>query len=260
MTKILGIAGKKGSGKDSLCNFIHAVVLSNIFVEENNERIPLVDYARINEDGKIVVPTDNEEHEGILELTNHDPEFLQWMNKNVWQHVCRIAIADPLKEFLVNMFGLDWKILNGTDDEKNQPTNIKWSTVPTKMPKGSTKDTLITHREIMQFFGEYLRKWKSGTWESLMIDNARNSKSEVVIVPDVRHPIAVDMINAEGGKVVYLTRRPSDDGHSSETALTADYPGLAAVITNQDLSLEETHKQAWNLLLEWGFFEKGEVV
>src|SRR6185503_15612283 len=121
--RILGISGRKQSGKDTTCNFLHSLA---IFHHKISPR------AFIDEvSGKLIVQTGpNENDLGILDLDNKDPEYLDWAEKNLYPFVKSYSMADNLKWFCVNFAGLLPEQVWGTDEQKNTLTKYKWEDMP----------------------------------------------------------------------------------------------------------------------------------
>ena len=68
MGNILGIAGSQGSGKDSACNLIFSLFLTNI----QKDGAPLIDFAALDANGDITVPVEESDEVGIIKLWNRD--------------------------------------------------------------------------------------------------------------------------------------------------------------------------------------------
>ena len=156
--KIIVISGEKQSGKTSLCNYLHGLILKGVgtirefSVDEDGSL--LTNAAFKDEEGKIV------EAMGELDVFRKDFDYSQWASKKVWPYIKGYNFADNLKEFLIAVFGLTPEQCYGTDDQKNTETQIKWSDLKFALPprtvgelkKEDRLEEYLTARELMQQF------------------------------------------------------------------------------------------------------------
>ena len=113
--KIVGIAGKKQSGKNTTANILHGIVLKDQ---------GLVRDCNIDGDGKLVILTSNsqgEEDWGEFDVTRKDAAFVEYAEHNMWPHVKLYSFADNLKQICVDLFSIPPEGAWGTDEQKNQP-------------------------------------------------------------------------------------------------------------------------------------------
>lgn len=235
MMKILGIAGKKSAGKNTMANIVHGIVLK--------ENKMIKDY-NIDEGGKLFVLTSNSDGEegwGEFDITRKDTDFASWAEWNMWPEVKIYSFADSLKSICIRLFNIPPECVYGTDEQKNQIVpHLRWENMPgvitdkkffyflTEQHKISLESKgLIYHepgpmtaREFMQFFGtEIMRKMYSNIWINDTINRIKSESSKLAIIADVRFPNEIDAILNNGGKVVKLNRSIHKDGHSSEISL-----------------------------------------
>lgn len=259
--KILGISGKRSAGKNCVANYITTLVIKGIQTQQSdNPPEPLVDWIRINNDGKIVVPaqTDDGIEEGILDLDNSNPEFQEWAHRNFWQFVRTYAIATPIKEFCHDYLNIPWNHLYGTPEEKESPTQYKWGAVVHKLPKGKSPSDIMTARDVVKYIGEWLRRLDENIHVNKVLRQAETYGSLLTIVTDVRRPNEVNAIKSKGGKVIRLLRNPVNDKHDSETGLDTpnyDINNFDAVVANEEMSILETCQTVEGILNEWGYLE-----
>jgi len=269
MTKILGLSGKKQSGKDTACNCLFAATISSLKVAS---------YAKINERGQIVVPADidGEVKEGVLDIDN--PQVKQFLEEmGVHKFVKQYSFADTLKQFCINVLGLDYKACYGTNEEKDAPTTLLWENMPgiitentAKYLRINSKDEqiiadkclqfnslyhksgLMSGREVMQWFGtDICRKIFSDCWVKDTIQIIHKEAPLLAVIRDVRFPNECEAIQKGGGKVLRLTRCPIEgDVHSSESKLD-DYTGFDRILDNSQMSIEEQDKAIKDILVEW---------
>ena len=132
------------------------------------------------------------------------------------------AFAEPLKEVVSTLFGIDRKLLFGSNADKNTPTHIKWKTLPEFIQNQFGRwEGNLTIREVTQIFGtDIIRKmFDEDAWVRATLSKDW-SNYDVVIISDVRLPNEKKAIEAMGGKVMFLERHTGlFDAHSSENAL-----------------------------------------
>ena len=167
--------------------------------------------------------------------------------------------ADPLKRFLIDVFGFEDSWCYGTEAEKNTPTHIRWEDLPF-LPYGhyppkqlpELKNGPMTAREVMQHFGTgVVRRMDPGAWVRGLLSLVERESPPVAVVCDVRYPNEADGIKARLGKVVRLTRNSDGpDTHASEVALD-QYPGFDLVLDNAGQTVGETAKQLERAVRGW---------
>jgi hypothetical protein len=212
--KIIGISGKKQSGKNTMANFINGVVL---------KKINSIEDFSISEYGELVIETVVEEarEEGVLDVTRKDSSFVQYAEIHLWPYVKVYSFADGLKTLCMNFFDLSFEQVYGTDQQKNTETNVYWSDLPT--PNIQLRNKRMTARELLQYFGtDIMRRMNTNVWVNHAIKTIKEEASQIAIIPDVRFPNEVDSIKDAGGKVIRLERQFQEDAHSSECALDKD--------------------------------------
>lgn len=138
------------------------------------------------------------------------------------------AFADPMKEFLVNICGLDKAKIYGNDKDKNSPTQYRWEKMPGWLKeKFGKKDGPVTIRHAMQIFGTELNReiWDQNLWVNAMKRRAENSKADWFFITDCRYQNEIDSIKEMGGIVLKVDGHQrgdefaKNDGHSSEKAM-----------------------------------------
>ena len=80
MTKIIGISGRKQSGKNTVANFINGEILLEKEMVSNFE---------LN-DGQLQIETTNSLGKvgwGMLDVTRKDPEFVSYAHENIWPFI-----------------------------------------------------------------------------------------------------------------------------------------------------------------------------
>lgn len=232
--KIIGISGRKQSGKNTVANFINGQILKN----KN-----MINDFYIDTDGMLTINTSDSSGNsgfGIFDVTRKDDTFISYAERNLWPYVKVYHFADPLKEMAISLFGLNPEEIYGNDDQKNKQTIIKWENMP---DNSLNKRGNVTNREFLEHFGTcIIRKIKTDAWSEYTINRIVKEQSEIAIIPDVRFPNEVAAIQKNGGIVLRLTRDIFSSTAEAETALDQnnfDWNSFDFVIDNSNLSLED---------------------
>lgn len=230
--RIIGISGRKQSGKNTAANIMSGEIL------KQNELI--IDY-KINMDGQLLVLTKNVhrvEGWGILDVTRKDLTFVEYAERELWPFVKIYHFADYLKKMCVDLFDLKSIQVYGSDDDKNTMT-----------PYGKTA------REFLQYFGtDVMRKIKDTVWVDCTLNSIRSENSELAIIPDVRFPNEVKAIQSAGGIVIRLDRDVFNDSHPCERALDMDafdWNNFDQIVKNNRANLKELESNILNLKHFW---------
>lgn len=220
MVKIIGISGRKQSGKSTAANFINGHVLKSR---------SMIDDFIIQNDGKLKIKTTNQNGEknwGIFDVTRKDDTYIEYAERELWPYIKIYHFADYLKSICVNLFDLKPEQVYGTDNQKNTLT-----------PYG------MTAREFLQYFGtDVMRKIKDTIWVDHTIKTILREQPEIAIIPDVRFPNEVHAIKNSGGLVVRLNRNVFNSDHHCESALdynSFDWNMFDLIIDNKDLSIDQ---------------------
>ena len=253
MSKIIGLSGRKQSGKNTVANFLHGAQMV---------AAGIISDFRFGHDGVLAVPTQmfdengSEKIEyGAFEVDRKDLEFVDYMSANVWPFVKLYSFADMLKmNICMQVLGLSYEQCYGTDKDKNTKTHLKWQSIPTPTKRSGH----MTAREVMQYVGtDLLRKMDVDVWATSLLRQIETEGSALAIVCDCRFPNEVEQIKKAGGKVIRLNRNNhGDDSHASETVLDKDnysWKNFDAVIDNQNMNVQETNEAVYQFLLDWEF-------
>ena len=222
MIKIIGIAGKKQSGKNTTANIIHGLVLK--------EKGLIMDF-NMGSNGQLLVQTtdkNGKEGWGEFDINRQDSDFLDYAENNMWPYIKMYSFADTLKWACMELFNIPQEQLFGTNEEKDKVVpHLLWENMPIHPSDINTFKVLtnksfpaMTAREFMQFFGtNIMRRIYDDIWTINTIKRINKENTKLAIVSDVRFPNEVEAITNEGGMVIKLTRNPFKDKHDSETAL-----------------------------------------
>lgn len=276
--KIIGIAGKKQAGKNTLANFLCGLQLQwNGIIEDFD----------INEDGSLwvrgipVVINGKEitDKTFMLDVTqNNKLEFARWAADSMWPFIKNYSFAEALKEIAIDLFDIPREYAYGTDEQKKKVVDhLLWENMPgvitPKVIDGSmiswseSRDTLVeemglvehepgpmTVREFLQFFGtDVMRNIYDSVWVNRCIKDIVTEGSYIAVVSDCRFDNEVRALQKQGGKVVGLTRDIFGDKHVSENSL--DLSLCDSVIDNQDMSIKENCDAMIDVLKEWGWIK-----
>lgn len=162
------------------------------------------------------------------------------------------AFADLLKEFCMNVLGLDKSQCYGSNNEKNTPTKYKWKDTLRFKDVVPKMEWYMTGRDVMQVFGtECVRDWFGNVWADATIRKIRKAHPKIAIITDTRFVSEVDaVLDQPHGYIIRLTRSPFGDEHVSETALDdCNWDRERCfVLDNADISIEEQNNRIGPIL------------
>ncbi len=271
--KILLISGCKQSGKSSAMNYLTGYLL---------QQAGLITKYSLDENGNLLIPhvfTDPEtgagvEEWGLLDTTRKDEEYGRAACTQIWPHIKPYHFADNLKEVAIVVFGLKREEINGTDEDKNKPSPIKWEDIyklcphlkpkkPKKAKKTEGEEDVVedevvrgeyaTNREFMEVWGtDIARTLRNTCWIEGCMNTIVQEDWPFAVVPDCRFEDEVEYCRQIGAKTIRLTRNPHQGKHSAETNLLK-YDGFDAVIENDEMTQIEKGQQLVRILQEWGW-------
>lgn len=212
---ILGISGRKQSGKTTTGNFIISLKLAELGVADKID---------IDKQGRIVVSDlfGDTNYAGVLDVSIRKNDFMLNKLYEVLDPYIKVySFADPLKQDIcMNMLGLTYEQCYGSDEDKNSPTEIMWESIP---GLNSGRIGPMTAREVMEVIGtDIFRKIKQNVWVEATLRKIEKEKSQLAIIVDCRFPNEVNSIIETSGKVIRLTRNPFDSDATAEKALDRD--------------------------------------
>lgn len=175
----------------------------------------------------------------------------------------KFFFSKALKEFAVNVLGLERQYVYGTQEDKNKATHLKWEDMPgvviydndymrdfqeTFVGVGCDTTKLILHRaghmtirEVLQFVGtEIGRRMYDNIWIDATFREIRNSDCDFAIITDARFHNELDHLLGFGSVLIRLLRQPMNIGltHSSETQLDT-YKKWTYIFDNRNLTKDE---------------------
>lgn len=246
--KIIGIAGSARAGKTTSANYI---------VGSKMQAMGMIDGFRLNEEGKLFCDGDeiNPETGEITKTTREfncknnvrNPEFEMWATQDLWPHVKIYSLADPLKFWLMDTFGLTYEQCFGAD--KYTKTDIDWSRVQF-LPGAPKKKGNMTAREAMEVFGScFIRQVGETTFIDALMRKLMREKPEIAIIDDVRADFEALPLQEAGGKVIRQTRGLS----KNISEQTIDSIDADAVLDNANLTIDEANAELISILKGWEY-------
>lgn len=233
---VLGVSGRKQSGKTTVGNFILSLYMS---------KLGLAEQVLLDDEGQILLSDfgGNKTYEGLFQshiIPESDVDaykLLQKLNSQIKIY----NFADVLKQDIcMGILGLTYDQCYGTDDDKNQLTHLQWN------------HQQLSARDAMQIIGtDIFRKLDPNVWVKATITKITRDKPDLAIITDCRFPNEVSAIQNIGGKVIRLTRNPHNSDHLSECILDKDkfdWSKFDYVIDNTDSSIYDQVSQIKTLL------------
>lgn len=287
MTQIIGMSGKKQSGKNTACNFI---------VGHCMHSLGIVRYAyEITEAGELHVSDlfGDTAHEGIFDINRPGKSMKDFLAKYLDEYVKLYSMADILKqEVCIKILGLKYEELYGTDEEKNRETHLRWEDMPgvvTDITIGYLDETPneenmgreilrnrieklglyyhsagnMTAREVMQYVGtDIFRKMYSDVWVDALLRRINEDQPAIALICDIRFPNEVFGMQRSGGIVIRLTRNSdSPDKHSSETSLDEphfDWSNFNYVLDNKNKTIIQSNEEIYGIMNTLGLIQEEE--
>lgn len=271
-TKIIGFSGKIGAGKTTAAKLLHAIAFQSLIRDKDGNLLTPRSY--IDQDGKLMVGISPDEDQE-LNIDSRNLEVMDWLAENVWPYIRKFSCAEPLKNFCVDILGLNPDHVWGSQKDKNQPTHLKWENMPVELwhhpqnPNALLHNTenysnlikktgYMTVREVQEYFGtEIIRKMNPDGWANGLIKLIEAYSPLIAVVDDIRFENEVLAIKNAGGVVIRLTLTTEEakkNNHLSNVALD-NYNSFNKVIDNQKLTMEETFSQIVGYLSEIGWLE-----
>ena len=250
MTKIIGISGKKQSGKNTVANYINGKVLKSK---------EMVEDFRLNDKGQLEVLTSNESGGergwGVFDILRKDKVFIDYAEANMWPFIKVYHFADYLKKMCIELFDLRPEQVYGTDEDKNTFTPYVAEGIGLK-DKDVLDNAHMTAREFLQYLGtDVMRKIKDTVWVDATIKLIDRERPLLAIIPDVRFPNEIKAIHNAGGIVLRLDRDILESNHKCETALERinyNWDNFDIEIKNHSMTLKDLCSKLDDFPQLWG--------
>jgi len=236
---ILGISGKKQSGKSTSGNFILSVYMAHLKIAEK---------ISINNNGEIVVSDlfGDKNYAGVFDITKPNTSNDYMFNKTLdmlHPHIRLYSFADTLKQDIcINILGLTYQQCYGSDEDKNNLTEITWD------------NKQLTAREVMEIVGTNIfRTLKNNVWIEATINKIKKDKPKLALIVDCRFPNEVESIKNADGKVIRLTRNLFNSDAAAEVALDKenyDWSNFDYICSNEDMNIYDQCMEIQKILKE----------
>lgn len=267
MAKVIGISGKKQSGKTSLAYYLKAKLIKKAHFYADYATCDIIQ----NEEGEVFFQFPEDSGRAPVEVKDIENPIVEVY-----------SFGDALKETCMNTFGLSWEQCYGTDDQKNTFTKYMWDNLPVyisqkyssekreKMPVPMMEYTPpeyyqetiprsgpMTAREIMQVFGTDIARemFDDNIWVSATLAKIDRDNVETAIIADVRFPSEIAGVQSiSDHKFIRLGRvKDISDNHPSETSLddfSWDTLGEnVLVVDNDGMTMEDKNKIVYDWLV-----------
>lgn len=257
MTKIVGFSGKKGSGKNTCCNFL---------VGSEMQSLGLIKSFVIGDDGQLYCQNEGmNENEFIrFDPLSRNIETKMWMKQNLDEYIKVYSLSGWLKMIAVELLQLPEELVYGNQKQKDELSNLTWENFPVPHEYLTNSNLRNQHkqlqgkmsiRQVLQFLGtDILRSISQTIWTDRLLKDIEKEKSKLALVCDIRFLDEAKNLQKNGVKIIRLTRRIDDDFHKSETDLD-NYDKFDAIIDNKNLIIPEQNKMLYNLLKSWDYLE-----
>jgi hypothetical protein len=228
MQKIVGLAGRKQSGKNTSYNCM------KLWIPDAQEFAFADPLKRMCID---ILGLEERQAYGSDADKNEEIPHLRWENF-------------PL------LVGEKGNILN--------PVDITYSDGEIYCGKTKVKTGPMTGRQVLQYWGsEIFRRAYGNVWVDATLRKIRKSGCTFAVITDCRFPNELEAIQAAGGKVIKLTRNIfPNDNHPSETAFDEDKFNqelFDAVLDNRLMDVSDQCESLYAILRRWGYVDKKEL-
>ena len=256
--RVIGLAGRKGSGKDASARFIAGInLVTHGYIEEFKSM----------KNGDLEIG-------GVKykDLNSIAPEFVKIYH-----------FADYLKEICEKVLGVSYRILHVY---KASNTHLKWENMPGVITNKDLYNSLtkfcekkvelfgnnysipimyhspgyMTGRDIMQFLGtEIFRRMHQNCWIECLRKRILEDSPKIAIVADCRFINELNIIKGLSGICVNLTRGSTEDDHSSEIDFLS-YDKWDCIIDNRQCEdIRCLNKMLYENLLDLGVFKQIDI-
>lgn len=240
---LIGLTGRAGSGKDSVCNEL--ISQSEI----TYERIAFADRLKVFCSRIFEVPLN---HFYDRELKNKPDERIS-INKFSFSKSERkhSSLRLELHNELCDIFSLNVELFDTFSLFKNNLDSHDsdiLSDIRTKLIRltyANMSENAMTPREVNQFFGKQFRAIRQSTWIDYVENKIKKTGSDF-IVTDCRMPNEIEMIKRLGGKVVFVDggSRPGVEIYNDESENFIDgFKEIADFVIDNTGSIERLPAQ-----------------
>ena len=242
-TIIVGVSGRKSSGKSTLCAYLQAA-----HWRRSSHNVGDYQFEQAS-DGTISWFFRN----GELKCPVDEPSTLNY-------DVGLYNFADELKETCINLLGLRPEQVWGTEADKNSLTGYFWGKLPLHVRRigVEVKSGPMTAREVLQVFGtDIMRKmFNDDIWVSSCLRRIERDAPKIALIADMRFQSEFHPIHDRNGYVVRLGRKLfPEDTHCSEV----DFDGFdfgkyeRTLVVAPDVTQDEKNR----IVTDWLFSALG---
>lgn len=277
MTKVLVLAGKKQSGKNTAANFVTGYTIT----QKARQGIPYLPtrFTIDDESGELIINTpksltlnSDEQYQGsgTLNLNSSDIEIQNWLHDCVHPYVKVYAFADMLKATANAIFGIPHEWVYGKDEDKRRATKIKWKNMCVLLPpkvvsnikRAGKYENYMTVREFLQYFGTNVcRKLYDKCWVESCFNRIYMEQPEIAVIADARFANEVKASKAHDAKVIRLLREPClSDIHESETDLKKVDDKNFDLTIPKDATIHEQNQLILDAMFDWEWFNRDKVI
>lgn len=271
MTKILVLAGKKQSGKNTAANFAVGYQITQL-ARQATPYLPNR-FTIDEETGELIISPPNNPAldeqltgEHVLNLYDTSEDTQLWLNDCVYPHVKLYAFADMLKATASSVFGIPQEWVNGTDEDKRRETHIMWRNMgaflaPKKvaeLKKSEKYDKKMTVREFLQYFGTNVcRKIYDDCWVESCFRRIEIDQPDMAIICDCRFKNEVKASKKHDARIVKLNRAPfASDTHASEVDLDKMHNNNFDLVVPPDATIREQNELLLEAMYKWGWYNE----
>lgn len=281
MTQIISISGKMQSGKNTCCNFILGHCLSSLGIVRDGFNITDLGQLYVND------IFGDKRHAGIFDIYNNGPKFQEFRKQHIDKYIKVYSYAYLLKKNIcVDIMGLPYEKVFGTNDQKNELTEYRWKDMPGIISNEIIYDILLetfnyakpnadalisselgtyhnqsglymSIREVMQYMGTSIfRKLNSDIWTKATLRQIKEDDTQLALICDPRFPNEIIMPKQLGGLSIRLTRDPyPENQHESEIALNQenfDWDNFDFILDNKEMSISDQNMALYNIMTDLG--------
>jgi len=278
--RLLGISGKKQSGKNTSFNFLMGYCMLRTAVIRNSFEVSE------RSDG-MILPSDffgDEQVAGKRFNPQSEKDVVKrFLHDSVYPIIRDYSFADNLKrDVCMGLLGMTYEQCYGTNEQKDAPTHLLWENMPGVITPHAwsifegrlnshintepeelgyiLKEGPMTGRDVMQYVGtDIFRNMYEPVWTKSTIKKIEQYGSKISVVTDVRFENEVVAIQEAGGKVLRLTKDVmGEDAHESENQLNPDrfdHNRFDAIIDNEKMTIAEQNDAVKDTLDQWGYLD-----
>ena len=265
-TTLIGLSGKKGSGKSTSVSFLLGLYLVELGLIVKAQKDPESSDTKyqggfsITPKGELWVSNlfGDSDYQGVFDYSRQSDSMEEFKKKHLDPYIKIYSFADLLKkEVCIKILGLTYEQCYGTNEEKDSKTRLCWKNMPGYSGGYSDIDFMST-RQVLQYVGTNIFcKMYGNVWVDAIIRQIKKDKPIVAIVSDIRFPNEVQGVHDAGGKVIRLTRDPflNQDEHESEIILNADvydWNNFDKILDNSTCTIKQQNQLLYLALAPYG--------